>query len=129
MYVLDTNTLIYFSKEWAMLPNVCWLPPPRNWRFRPLSCTSLRLALPSPPLQEKGGNSSDNSLLLSPSCRLPKKKLQPALPSVLGLKKGTPIDPLDVLIGGTALANNGVLVTRNTAEFKRINKLKVEDWF
>jgi tRNA(fMet)-specific endonuclease VapC len=42
---------------------------------------------------------------------------------------GTPIDPMDTLIAGTAVAHRGVLVTRNTREFGRVPGLAVEDWF
>jgi tRNA(fMet)-specific endonuclease VapC len=44
-------------------------------------------------------------------------------------RKGTPIGPYDVLIAGTALSNQAVLVTNNTKEFKRVPKLKIENWF
>lgn len=43
-------------------------------------------------------------------------------------KRGTPIGPYDVMIGGTALRHGLVLVTSNTDEFERINGLIVEDW-
>jgi tRNA(fMet)-specific endonuclease VapC len=42
--------------------------------------------------------------------------------------KGTPIGPLDTLIGAHALSLNVTLVTNNEREFKRINNLKVENW-
>ena len=41
--------------------------------------------------------------------------------------RGTPIGPYDVLIGGQARARNLTLVTRNTAEFRRVPGLKIED--
>jgi tRNA(fMet)-specific endonuclease VapC len=41
---------------------------------------------------------------------------------------GTPIGPLDTQIGAHALSLGAVLVTNNTKEFKRINRLKVIDW-
>ena len=44
-------------------------------------------------------------------------------------KKGQIIGPLDVLIAGTALAHNLILVTRNQKEFGRINYLRVENWY
>lgn len=37
-------------------------------------------------------------------------------------KKRTPIDAYDVLIAGTALANQGILVTNNSKEFSRVYK-------
>jgi len=41
---------------------------------------------------------------------------------------GTPIGPLDTLIGAHALSLGAVLVTHNTREFLRIQGLTVEDW-
>jgi len=34
----------------------------------------------------------------------------------------------DVLIAGTVLAHQGVLVTNNTREFARVPKLKLDNW-
>lgn len=46
-----------------------------------------------------------------------------------GLEKiGTPIGPLDTLIGVHALSIGCILVTNNTKEFKRIKGLTIEDW-
>jgi tRNA(fMet)-specific endonuclease VapC len=42
--------------------------------------------------------------------------------------QGTPIGPFDLLIGASALARNGVLITHNTSEFSRIAGLMLEDW-
>ncbi|MFP4210411.1 MAG: PIN domain-containing protein, partial [Alkalispirochaeta sp.] len=44
-------------------------------------------------------------------------------------QSGTPIGPVDVLIAGTVLAQNGVLVTHNGEEFRRIPELRVVDWY
>jgi tRNA(fMet)-specific endonuclease VapC len=43
-------------------------------------------------------------------------------------RKGTPIGPYDLLIAGQALARGLTLVTANTAEFARVEGLRVEDW-
>ncbi len=43
-------------------------------------------------------------------------------------KKGTPIDDIDLLIAGTALANGLVLVTHNQKHFDRLTRLEIEDW-
>jgi tRNA(fMet)-specific endonuclease VapC len=43
-------------------------------------------------------------------------------------KRGTPIGPLDTLIGGHAAALDVTLVTHNTREFSRIDSLRLEDW-
>ena len=41
---------------------------------------------------------------------------------------GQRIGGYDLLIAGTALAEERILVTHNTREFGRIPKLTVEDW-
>jgi tRNA(fMet)-specific endonuclease VapC len=43
-------------------------------------------------------------------------------------KRGTPIGPLDTLIGAHAAALDVILVTHNTREFSRIGALRLEDW-
>jgi len=43
-------------------------------------------------------------------------------------KKGTPIGPLDMMIGAHALALGVTLATNNTKEFSRIKGLTVVDW-
>ncbi len=41
---------------------------------------------------------------------------------------GTPIGPYDLQIAAIAMANNLILVTHNTKEFSRVNRLQIEDW-
>lgn len=43
-------------------------------------------------------------------------------------QQGTPIDDIDLLIAGVAMANNLVLVTHNTKHFQRVKELSIEDW-
>lgn len=42
--------------------------------------------------------------------------------------KGRPIGPIDALIAGQARARGLILVTHNTAEFARVDGLRIEDW-
>ena len=42
--------------------------------------------------------------------------------------KGTPLEDADILIAGIAIANDAVLVTRNTKHFARVEGLRLEDW-
>ena len=44
------------------------------------------------------------------------------------LSKGTPIGPYDVLTAGQAIARDMILVTHNAAEFRRVPKLRLQDW-
>jgi tRNA(fMet)-specific endonuclease VapC len=43
-------------------------------------------------------------------------------------KAGTPIGPLDLMIGSHALALGATLVSNNVDEFRRISGLSCEDW-
>ena len=43
-------------------------------------------------------------------------------------KKGNLIGPYDLLIAGTAMANNLIVVTPNMKEFNRISEIKIVDW-
>jgi tRNA(fMet)-specific endonuclease VapC len=43
-------------------------------------------------------------------------------------KRGTPIGPLDTLIGAHAVALDVILVTHNTREFSRIDSVRLDDW-
>jgi len=43
-------------------------------------------------------------------------------------KKGTPIGPLDTLIGAHAVSSGLTLVTNNEREFNRIPNLRIENW-
>jgi tRNA(fMet)-specific endonuclease VapC len=43
-------------------------------------------------------------------------------------KAGTPVDDIDILIAGIALAHDRVVVTHNTAHFGMLPGVTVEDW-
>ncbi|WP_016757618.1 type II toxin-antitoxin system tRNA(fMet)-specific endonuclease VapC [Leptospira borgpetersenii] len=42
--------------------------------------------------------------------------------------QGIPIGPNDLLVASVVLSSNGILVTNNEKEFKRIPNLKIENW-
>ena len=68
---------------------------------------------------------------LSPLEILPYDEFAPTIYGHIRLqleKSGEPIGPLDLLIAAQALSRNLVLVTNNEREFKRVHKLKVENW-
>lgn len=130
MYILDTNTLIYFFKGMGDVATHL------------LQISPHAIGIPTIVIYElEVGIAKSNS---------PQKRLQQfrEITSIVNIipfteeiarisaairvkleKKGAPIGPLDILIAGTALANNAILVTHNIKEFKRIKKLKIEDWY
>jgi tRNA(fMet)-specific endonuclease VapC len=42
--------------------------------------------------------------------------------------RGQTIGPLDLLIAGTAVSRRATLVTNNTAEFRKVPGLRIQDW-
>ena len=130
MYVLDTNTLIYFFKGMG------------NVADKFLEVSPKDIAIPSVVLYELEYGIAKST---SPRKRQSQLKELCSLVEILPFeedaarfaasiranleKKGTPIGACDVLVAGTALANKGVLVTNNTREFARVSKLKLENWY
>jgi tRNA(fMet)-specific endonuclease VapC len=43
-------------------------------------------------------------------------------------KKGKHSGNFDILIAGTAVANNLILVTNNTSDYENITNLKLDNW-
>nr|WP_219904307.1 PIN domain-containing protein [Stenomitos frigidus] len=43
-------------------------------------------------------------------------------------QRGTPVDDIDLLIAGIAIANNLVLITHNQRHFSRMKGLEWQDW-
>lgn len=43
-------------------------------------------------------------------------------------KAGTPVDDIDILIAGIALAHGRVVVTRNTEHFNKLPGVTIENW-
>lgn len=41
---------------------------------------------------------------------------------------GLPTGEFDLLIGATAISHNLTLITRNTRDFKNLDKIKLENW-
>jgi tRNA(fMet)-specific endonuclease VapC len=130
MYILDTNTLIYFFKGMG------------NVSHKFLGTSPKEIAIPSIVLFElEYGIAKSNS----PKKRQAQLKEICSLVEVLPFcnqeacfsakiraqleKKGTPIGPYDLLIAGTTLVHQGILVTNNTKEFSRVPELKIEDWY
>ncbi len=130
MYVIDTNTLIYFFKGVGNVPSKFLAIPPKD------------IAIPSIVLYELEYGIAKSS---SPTKRQNQLKELCSLVNILPFgeeearssasirakleKKGTPIGPYDILIAGTALHHQGILVTNNIKEFSRVPKLMSENWY
>ena len=130
MYLLDTNTLIYFFKQQGQVA------------AHLKTIAASQIAIPSvvlfeleygvlrstrPELQRKG---IDAALKVYDVVSLDDKVARSAAWIKYTLEAaGAPIGHFDLLIAGTALAHDITLVTRNTREFERVPGLRVENWY
>lgn len=130
MYALDTNTVIYFFKGLGKVADHVWACAPKDIFIPAIVAYELEVGV------QKARNSSQKKkqldLLINASGFIPfdKKEVLAAAQIRSRLeKKGEAIGPLDTLIAGSALAHHLILVTHNTREFKRVEDLKIVDWF
>lgn len=130
MYVLDTNTLIYFFKGSGRVAERMLNEAPTDIGIPAVVIFELLTGIAksvSPKKRTGQLNSLLDAIRVLPFS-IEEAKSSAAIRAQLE-KKGTPIGPFDVLIAGTAMANRAILVSHNLAEFNRIDGLKTEDWF
>lgn len=130
MYVLDTNTLIYFFKGMGRVGERLLSTPPSQIAIPSVVVYEIEVGLAKSLSPEKRREQFDRLLDLVSVLPFDSNAARGAAHVRVSLEAaGTPIGPCDLLIAGTALANDGILVTHNVSEFERINTLRIEDWF
>jgi tRNA(fMet)-specific endonuclease VapC len=130
MYVLDTNTLIYFFKGIGAASKRFLEVSPKEIAIPTIVLYELEygIAKSTSPRKKQAQLNELCSAIEVLSFDRNAAKLSASVRAYLE-KKGTPIGPYDTLIAGTALASQGILVTNNTKEFSRVPKLKLENWY
>jgi len=130
MYLLDTNTVIYFFKGIGNVAKSLLAKPPKDVAISAITLYELEVGI------AKSNNSKKRrkqlETLVSLIAVLPFTSKEAAVTAIIRAKlenQGIPIGPLDNLIAGIALCSNTILVTHNTKEFIRIEGLTIEDWF
>ncbi|MCJ8271342.1 MAG: type II toxin-antitoxin system VapC family toxin [Psychrosphaera sp.] len=130
MYVLDTNTLIYFFKGSGNVAAQLLSLPPKDLAIPAVVLYELYVGIAKSNNPVKRKKQLDEMVSLITVVGFGDKEAHCAAQVRANLElKGTPIGPCDTLIAGTALAHQAILVTHNTEEFSRVNKLQLEDWF
>ena len=130
MYALDTNTVIYFFKNVGHVAEHLFSLPPHEIALPSVVLYELEVGIAKSTAPEK--RRAQLNELLTVVRVLPFSENEAAISAKVRAtleQAGTPIGPLDMMIAGTALANNAILVTHNTKEFSRIDSLSLEDWF
>ena len=130
MYILDTNTLIYFFKGIGDVANILLSKAPKDILIPSIALYELEVGIAKSTKPQKRIKQLESliSRINISSFGFQEAKVAAMVRANLE-GKGTPIGQYDTLIAGTALNNNATLVTHNTKEFSRVKGLDIEDWY
>lgn len=130
MYVLDTNTLIYYFKGMGHVAKKLLACPPQEIGLPAVVLFELSVGILKSTSPGKRTRQVEQLSDVVNILSFGRNEAQCAAGVRADLEeRGLPIGPYDILIAATALSNNGTLVTHNTKEFSRINNLQLEDWY
>ncbi|XOF34282.1 MAG: type II toxin-antitoxin system tRNA(fMet)-specific endonuclease VapC [Candidatus Electrothrix sp. YB6] len=130
MYLLDTNTLIYFFKGKGRVAENLLSKSPKEIAVSSIVLFELEVGIAKSDSPAK--RRQQLNVLTSVITTIPFTYKEAKTAAIIRAeleKSGTPIGPYDTLIAGTALRADCVLVTNNTKEFSRVENLQLEDWF
>jgi len=130
MWVLDTNTLIYFFKGQGRVSRTLLSHMPGDIGIPAIVLFELEVGIAKSTTPRKRREQLKALADVTQVLPFGAGEAEAAARVRVNLeKRGIPIGPYDLLIAGTALAHTATLVTHNTREFGRVGKLQVEDWF
>jgi tRNA(fMet)-specific endonuclease VapC len=130
MFVLDTNTLIYYFKDMGNVSVNLLQLSPKDIGIPSIVVYELEVGIAKSTSPEK--RTEQLKTLLSAVAVLPFVEADAQSAALIRAdleKQGQPIGPYDVLIAAIALTNNATLVTRNTTEFARVPNLQIVNWY
>jgi tRNA(fMet)-specific endonuclease VapC len=126
--LIDTNICIYYIKGLFNLNEKFLEVNPDNCFISEITLAELMFGVENSEKKEKNQKALDDFLSGVKVIPIFHALSHYAKEKARLRKAGTPIDDFDLLIGTSAITHNLVLVTNNTAHFKRIKNIKVEDW-
>ena len=130
MFVLDTNTLIYFFKGLGQVKTRMMDHSPQEIGIPTVVVYELFVGIEKSSFSEQRSKQlhqlirTVNVLPFDLSASIHAARIRVHLESI-----GQKIGPMDTLIAAIARANQGVIVTHNTREFSRVPDLLMEDWY
>jgi tRNA(fMet)-specific endonuclease VapC len=130
MFVLDTNTLIYFFKGMGNVSSKLLQTPPKDITIPSIVLFELEVGIAKSTSPQKRARQLAALVSLLKILPFGAEEAKSASQIRVDLeKRGQTIGPYDVLIAATAAANRAILVTHNIKEFGRIKQLQIEDWY
>jgi tRNA(fMet)-specific endonuclease VapC len=130
MYVLDTNTLIYYFKGQGRVAQNLANVPNQEISIPTIVLFELQVGVAkstSPAKRTQQLQQLLNRVNLIPFDR--DAALAAATIRVQLEKQGSPIGSMDILIAGIAISLKATLVTHNVNEFSRVAGLTIADWY
>jgi len=130
MYVLDTNTLIYYFKGVGKVASQLLNHPPRDIAIPSVVLYELEVGIAKSQSPDKRRQQLDTLTGLITILPLGTREAKSAAMIRASLEAaGSSIGPLDTLIAGITMAHQGILVTHNLKEFSRVDGLQLTDWY
>ncbi|TDI37774.1 MAG: type II toxin-antitoxin system VapC family toxin [Acidobacteria bacterium] len=130
MYVLDTNTVIYFFKGMGRVGERLLATPPTEVSLPAVVLYELEVGIAKSSSSKRRRAQLDQFLRTISILPFAREQARAAAEIRSRLERlGTPIGPLDTLIAGTTLQAGATLVTRNVEEFGRVPNLSTENWY
>ena len=130
MYILDTNTLIYFFKGMGKVADQLLSMPPKDIGIPTVVLYELETGIAKSVSHKKRSRQLADICALINILPFDRAAATEAASIRAKLEKlGTPIGPYDLLIAGVVRSLDGILVTRNKDEFRRVSRLKLENWY
>jgi len=130
MYFLDTNVCIYFLKGmYTTLLDRLKAKTPADIKIASIVKAELLLGAYKSNNPEKTKKRVNEFLL--PFIILPfDDEASIIYAKIRGMleKRGNIIGPNDLILAATVLVHQGILITNNVDEFRRIKELKTENW-
>jgi len=130
MFALDTNTLIHFFKGLGRVRDNLLRTAPSEVAIPSVVLFELEVGIGQAGQSSKRRAQLDtflDAVIVLPLDQAAAKKAAEVTRTLR--RAGTMIGPMDTLIAGIALRHGATLVTHNTAEFRRVRGLNLEDWY
>jgi len=130
MFLLDTNTVIYFFKGKGRVRERLSATRPADVAMSAVSLYEIEVGIAKSAQPARRRKQLDTFLAVVSVLPFDRSVARTAAEVRADLeRRGIPIGALDNLIAGTALAHRATLVTRNTQEFSRVRNLSIVDWY
>ena len=130
MYVLDTNTVIYFFKGIGQVATRMNTASPNEIAIPTVVLFELYVGIAKSQNPEPRQQLLDR--LVNQTVILPFDQQASRCAALIRAqleKTGNSIGPIDTLIAGVAKSRDAILVTHNVKEFSRVDELLIEDWY